>query len=194
MCEECGRLYEEQEFTVADLYKYNARPQMSYHKLYHFNEVVGQFQGRQGKQIPPESLHQIRSEFHICSEATAIDVKTAKLKLTKYMENLYCILFAVTGKKPPYRKREVEDEIVRMFKMIDRVRQSIERDRRRSFPNYYYILIKLVELMGQTETVATSTFASNPFALTSARLHLEGVRRARVDAGTNRHSLREPIS
>ena len=66
-----------------------------------------------------------------------------KLKLTKYMENFYNILFTVTGKQPPYIKREIEDKIVRMFEMIDRVWCSIERDRRRSFLNYYYILFKL---------------------------------------------------
>ncbi len=40
-----------------------------------------------------------------------------KLKLTKYMENFYYILFAVTGRQPPYIKREIEDKIMRMFKM-----------------------------------------------------------------------------
>ena len=74
-----------------------------------------------------------------------------KLKLTKYMENFYYILFAVTGTQPPYIKREIEDKIVRMFKLIDSVWCSIERDKRRSFLNYYYILFKLLQLMGQTE-------------------------------------------
>ena len=109
-----------------------------------------QFQGREGKQIPPEILHQIKFELTIFSEVTAIELQKAmrKLKLTKYMENFYYILFAVTGKQPPYIKREIEDKIARMFKMIDRVWFSIERDRRRSFLNYYYILFKLLELMG----------------------------------------------
>ena len=35
--------------------------------------------------------------------------------------------------------------------MIDRVYLKIEKDKRRSFLNYYYILFKLLELMGQTE-------------------------------------------
>ncbi len=57
-------------------------------------------------------------------------MKTAvgKLKLAKYMENFYYILFAVTGKQPPYIKREIEDKIAQRFKMTDRVRPSIERD------------------------------------------------------------------
>ncbi len=74
-----------------------------------------------------------------------------KVELTKYIENLYYIIFAVTGTRPTCIKRETEDKIVRVFDMIDRLWPSIERDRRRSFLNHYYILSKLLELMGQTE-------------------------------------------
>ena len=152
-CCECGCFFEKPEFIVTDLYNYNARPQRSYHRLDHFKEVLGQFQGREGKHIPPEILHKIKHELSAFSEATAIDVKKAmrKLKLTKYMENFYYILFAVTGKQPPYIKREIEDKIVRMFKRIDCVWRAVEKDKRRSFLNYYYILFKLLELMEQTE-------------------------------------------
>ncbi len=66
------------------------------------------------------------------------------------MEHLHYIFVAVTGKQPPYIKRKIEDKIVRIFKMIDRVWCSIDRDRRRSFLNYY-IMFKLLGLMGQTE-------------------------------------------
>lgn len=152
-CQECGIFFEEPEFIVHDLYNYKARPLRSYHRLDHFKEVLGQFQGREGKTIPSEILHQIKSELPTLSEVTAIDVKKAmrKLKLTKYMENFYYILFAVTGKQPPYIKREIEDKIVRMFKMIDRVWCTIDTDKRRSFLNYYYIMYKLLEFMDQTE-------------------------------------------
>ena len=103
--------------------------------------------------MPAEILHQIKNELPEDHEATAIDVKKVmrKLKLTKYMENFYFILFSTTGKQPPYIKRETEDKIVRMFKMIDRTWCTIEKDRRMSFLNYYYIIYKLLELMGQTE-------------------------------------------
>ena len=67
------------------------------------------------------------------------------------MENFYFILFTITGAQPPYIKREIEDKIVRMFKMIDRLWSSIEKDKRMSFLNYYNIIYKLLELMGQTE-------------------------------------------
>jgi hypothetical protein len=50
-----------------------------------------------------------------------------RLKLATYMENFYHILLAVTGKQPPYIKRDIGDKIGRMFEMIDRNRCSIER-------------------------------------------------------------------
>jgi hypothetical protein len=153
MCYDCGCFFEKPEFIVTDLSHYNIRPQRSYNRLDHFKEVLGQFQGREGKQIPLEVLEQIKFELPVFSEVTPTHVKKAmrKLKLTKYMENFYYILFAVTGRQPPYIKREIEDKIIRMFKMIDRVWCSIGRDKRRSFLNYYYILFKLLELMGQNE-------------------------------------------
>ena len=128
MCEDCGIFHDEPEFIVTDLYNYIARPKGSYHRLDHFKEVLGQFQGREGKTIPPEILHQIKNELSACNEATAADVKKVmrKLKLTKYMENFYFILFSMTGKQPPYIKREIEDKIMRMFKMIDRLWCSTE--------------------------------------------------------------------
>ena len=48
-------------------------------------------------------------------------------------------------------KHEIDDTVVWMFKMIDRIWHTIERDRRRSFLNYYYIIYKLLEFMDQTE-------------------------------------------
>ena len=123
MCEECGCFFEKQEFIVTDFYNYNARPRRSYNRLDHLKEVLGKFQGRGGKAIPPTILHQIRCAFLVFTQATALDVKKAmrKLRLAKYIENFYYILFAATGEEPSYRKREIEDKIVRMFKMIDRV-------------------------------------------------------------------------
>ncbi len=75
--------------------------------------------------------------LHLFSEINAAEAKknVRKPRLTKYMENLFYILFAQTGKQSPYMQREIDYKIVWMFKMIDRVWCSIERGRRRSFLN-----------------------------------------------------------
>ncbi len=90
MCYECGCYNEEHAFLVYDLYNYKARPQRSYHRLDHFKEVLGQFQGRGGKQIPAEILHQLKLELPIFSEVTVEELKKTmrKPKLTKHLGNL----------------------------------------------------------------------------------------------------------
>ncbi len=86
------------------------RATRSYHQLHHFKEVLGQSQGRAGEQIPREILDKIKFDLPIFREVTAIEEKKAirKLKFTKDMQNVYHILFAMTGKQPPYPKRENE--------------------------------------------------------------------------------------
>ena len=71
------------------------------------------------------------------------------------MEHSYYILFAVTGREPPYIRREIEDKIVRMFKQIDRIYDAVSHDGRKSFLNYYYIIFKLLELMKETDLLPT---------------------------------------
>ena len=161
MCDECGCFFETPEFVVTDISNFNVRPQRAYHRLDHFKEVLGQFQGREGKEIPREIIREIRLRLlkkydsidAVSSDVTMEDLKNVmrEMKLTKFMENFYYIMFVLTGKQLPYIKREIEDKIVRMFKMVDRVWCSIKKDNRNSFMNYYYILYKLLELMGQDE-------------------------------------------
>ena len=153
MCDECGCFFEKQEFAAYDLYNYHRRTKRVYHRLDHFKEVLNQFQGREGKHIPTETLEQIKAQITNPNEATALDVKAAmrRLRLTRYMENAPFVLFAVSGKQPPYIPRMVEGRIVRMFKAIDRVFPRVQKDGRKSFLNYYFILFKLLELLREFE-------------------------------------------
>ena len=75
----------------------------------------------------------------------------------------------MTGKQPPYIKREIEDKIVRMLKMIDRLWSCIEMDKRMSFLNYYYIIYKLLELYGANGVDDTSTTSQNQTTNKTAR-------------------------
>ena len=138
-CEDCDCVYEKPELFVADLYNCQAKPPRFYNKLKHFLDVLGQLQGRQGKQIPAEILERIKAEIPEPKNATAVDVKktTRELKLTRYMENFYYILFTASGQEPSYIRREVEDKMVQLFKQIDRIYSTISHDKRKNFLNYY---------------------------------------------------------
>jgi len=153
LCGDCGCFYDKPELIVTDLYNYRARPQRLYNRLDHFKEVVGQFQGKEGKRIPTEILERIKEGIPDHKKATDVDVKQImrQLKLTKYMENFYYILFTVSGQEPPYIRRETEDKMIRMFKQIDRIYGVVNDGQRKSFLNYYYIIFKLLEMMKETE-------------------------------------------
>ena len=60
-CEDCGCSQDKPELIVTDLYNYRARQQRLYNRLGNFKEVIGQFQRREGKQIPAEILDRVEA-------------------------------------------------------------------------------------------------------------------------------------
>lgn len=155
VCEECGVYFDEPEYVVYDLYNYTARPQRCYRREDHFKEVLAQFQGNDGKDLPQELLEQVKSEIGTKTGVTEIKRALRKLKQTKYVENAHSINFALTGQQPPYIKREIQDKMMKMFKQIVRVWDSLatkdSTKGRQSFLSYYYVIYKLLDLMGQQE-------------------------------------------
>ena len=157
MCEECGVFFEKQEFVVTDLSNFKIKHKRIYKRLDHFKEVLSQFQGKEGKEIPREVVDKIRENIN--KEKTTItlnDVKLGlrRLKLNKYVENILYIHHVLTGTPLPYIKREIEDKMVRLFKQLDRVFGLVRSKvpfARTSFLNYYYVLFKLLDAMSQGE-------------------------------------------
>ena len=124
ICYECGAFYEKTEFIVTDLSNYKVRHKRLYKRLGHFKEVLCQFQGKDGKRIPVEVLHKVKASVgKEKGHTTALDIKRSlrKLKLNKYVENIFYIQHVLAGTPLPYIRREVEDKMVRLFKQIERV-------------------------------------------------------------------------
>lgn len=153
MCEDCGAFFDEPEYIVYDLYNYNAKPQRSYRREDHFKEVLAQFQGCEGKPLPKTVLEQIKGEIKDLETCDVQEIRNIlrNLKMTSYVENVYSITFALTGKQPPYIKREFQDKMIKMFRQIIKAYETICREKHRSFMSYYFIIYKLLELMGQSE-------------------------------------------
>ena len=151
MCYECGVFYEKQEYVVTDLGNYKVRHKRIYKRLDHFKEVLCQFQGKEGKHIPPEVIDGIEDNTAKDKESiTLLDVKQSlrKLKLNKYVENIFYIQHVLAGTTLPYIRREAEDKMVRLFKQVERVSgvtRHLANFARTSFLNYYYVVYKLLE-------------------------------------------------
>ena len=80
MCYECGAFFDEPEYIVYDLYDYKALPRRCYKREDHFKEVLAQFQGSEGKHMPPEILDKIRDEIDVLSETTVIETRHILLR------------------------------------------------------------------------------------------------------------------
>ncbi len=81
MCENCGCFFDKPKLIVTHLYNHQARPHNVYKKLEHFKEVLGQFQGKEGKQIPGGISERITIEIPERKDANAADVQKTFYKL-----------------------------------------------------------------------------------------------------------------
>ena len=167
MCYECGAFFDEPEYIVYDLYNYRTLPKRCYRREDHFKEVLAQFQGSEGKEIPRQLLDQIRGEIKDVENTNQSEIKQIlrKLKLTKYVENANSITFALTGQQPPYIKRETQDKMIRLFKQIVRAWDALVKDRSQNFLNYYFVVYKLLDLMDQTELLPKVPLLRTPLRL-----------------------------
>ena len=157
MCEECGVFYERERYVVTDFSNFQIRHRRIYKRLDHFKEVLSQFQGKEGKDIPNDVVELIRGSIPKDKGSTTLnDVKQSlrQLKLNKYVENILYIHHVLTGTPLPYIKREIEDKMIRLFKQLERIFGMV-RSRvpfvRTSFLNYYYVLFKLLDSLQQPE-------------------------------------------
>jgi hypothetical protein len=149
--------FEKTEFIVTDLSTFKVKHKRVYKRLDHFKEVLSQFQGKEGTEIPREVVDKLKQNIN--KERTTItldDVKLGlrRLKLNKYIENILYIHHVLSGTDLPYIKREIEDKMVRMFKQLDRVFGRVRSKvpfARTSFMNYYFVLFKLLDALKQSE-------------------------------------------
>ena len=128
----------------------------AYKKINHFKEILAQFQGKETTQIPSEVLEQIT--LQIKKERIGMDQLThyktkeilKKLGFNKYYEHIAFIKNKL-GIKPPVFSPELEDTLCNLFLEIQAPYAKTCPDYRFNFLNYYYVLYKLCELLGETE-------------------------------------------
>ena len=102
------RFYETQEFIVTDLSNFKIKHKRIYKRLDHFKEVLSQFQGKEGKDIPKGIIERIKESLNKDNGTITLnDVKQSlrKLKLNKYVENMIYVHHGLTGAPLPYIKR-----------------------------------------------------------------------------------------
>ena len=128
----------------------------AYKKINHFKEILAQFQGKETTQIPDEVVEQI--QLQIKKERIGIEqlshCKTKeilkKLGFNKYYEHIAFIKNKL-GIRPPIFSPELEETLCNLFMEIQSPYAKTCPDYRVNFLNYYYVLYKFCELLGEDQ-------------------------------------------
>ena len=126
----------------------------AYKRINHFREILAQFQAKETTQIPPEVLNNIKAQIKK-ERITVKDLTNKKAKdilkklgYNKYYEHIPFIKDKL-GIKPPIMSPELEDKLCSLFMDIQRPYAQHCPDDRVNFLNYYYVLYKICELLGE---------------------------------------------
>jgi hypothetical protein len=126
----------------------------AYKKINHFKEILAQFQGKETTQIPEDVVEQIQQQ--IKKERINLEQLThyktkeilKKLGFNKYYEHIAFIKNKL-GIKPPVFSPELEEILCNLFMEIQSPYAKTCPDYRVNFLNYYYVLYKFCELLGE---------------------------------------------
>uniref|UniRef100_A0A6C0I8M1 Viral late gene transcription factor 3 zinc ribbon domain-containing protein n=1 Tax=viral metagenome TaxID=1070528 RepID=A0A6C0I8M1_9ZZZZ len=131
----------------------------AYKKINHFKEILAQFQGKETTQIPEDVIEQINQQ--IKKERIKLEQLThyktkeilKKLGFNKYYEHIAFIKNKL-GLKPPVFSPELEEILCSLFMEIQSPYSKTCPDYRVNFLNYYYVLYKFCELLGEDQYLA----------------------------------------
>jgi hypothetical protein len=126
----------------------------AYKKINHFKEILAQYQGKETTQIPFEIIdvikQQIKKERIELEQLNHYKTKEIlkKLGFNKYYEHIAFIKNKL-GISPPIMSPELEETLCNLFMELQSPYAKNCPDYRVNFLNYYYVLYKLCELLGE---------------------------------------------
>jgi hypothetical protein len=158
LCRTCGLQHDEITENEAPSYKDPPKEISSYayKRKNHFKEILAQFQGKETTDIKPIVLDnikkQIKKERIEMDDITNDKMKNIlkKLGYNKYYEHITFIKSHL-GIKPPIMSEELEEKLCNMFDEIQTPYSKFCPPDRVNFLNYYGVLYKMCELLGEDE-------------------------------------------
>ena len=139
----------------------------AYKRINHFREILAQFQAKETTQIPEEVLtnitQQIKKERITLAQMSNKKAKDIlkKLGYNKYYEHIPFIKDKL-GIKPPLMKPQLEETLCNLFMDIQKPYAKHCPDDRVNFLNYYYVLYKMCELLGEIRFLSFFPMLKDP--------------------------------
>ena len=128
----------------------------AYKKLNHFKEVVSQFQAKQTTTLAPEIIanikRQIVKERLVQDQLTYYKMKEMFKKLGySYIYDHINYVKKMLGIPPPIMSVALEEQLYNLFNELQTPYFKFCPPERINFSNYYFILYKLCELLGEIQ-------------------------------------------
>jgi uncharacterized coiled-coil protein SlyX len=128
----------------------------AYKRINHFREILAQFQAKETTQISDNVIENIKNQIKkerldlskLSNNKTKDILK--KLGYNKYYEHIPFIKEKL-GIKPPNMSIELENKLCNLFLEIQKPYSKYCPNVRVNFLNYYYVLYKMCELLGEDE-------------------------------------------
>lgn len=140
-------------------FKENQKSEISYFcykRSNHFQEWISQTQGREHTSIPDFVYDQILTELKKQKFDNIANLKVSKLKevmkklhLNKYFEHISHILCHLNGTPVVNMPPELENQLRRMFQLIQAPFLQHAPSSRKNFLSYSYVLHKFLQLLGE---------------------------------------------
>ena len=130
----------------------------AYKKLNHFKEILAQVQAKESTQIPDIVFENLKKQIKKERiKVTADDLTHSKTKdllkklgYNKYYEHISFIKDKL-GIKPPVMSLHLEEKLINMFLDTQKPYAKYCPPDRLNFLNYYYVLYKLCEILGENQ-------------------------------------------
>jgi hypothetical protein len=161
VCDYCGA--EDHIQSDQDTKTYKEQPREIFMPQYkrgtHFNEWLGQLQGRPAACVTEEVIDKIKAELKKEWYLKESDITPSKIKdvlrklnmTTKFNEHCFYILYRITNRPAPKLDDQLLTELRRMFKEIQVPWQLHRPNTRHNFFSYPYVFYKFCERLGRKE-------------------------------------------
>ena len=162
VCTKCGlrEYYPVYVASYTHMMQYSRR-KCIYKRSDNFKVILNQFLYGGKKVVPDDIMEMIRDEIHnetnimynytIPVTIPILECKLKRNELLMYKDSIYFIYFKISGGSFPNITTKEYNTILNTFNVISSIYDKYKPNDRKSFPNYSFVLNKLLIMLGKVE-------------------------------------------
>ena len=159
VCTKCGLCEYYPVYVVS--YNHTIRRKCIYKRSDNFKVILNQFFYGGNRVVPDDIMRTITDEIHdgtnilypyeILLTIPILECILRRNELTMYKDSIYFIYFKLSGGSFPHITTKEYNTILNTFNVISSIYDKYKPNDRKSFLNYYFVLKKLLIMLGKVE-------------------------------------------